>query len=516
MPLEIATTLHMRDLRSDAPASLFNIAGVVGGWAQCTNPHAIVETGEWNGVGPRNATVTTEKLDLGGDDGWAWTFRFAHPDGDDPEVWWVVTVDVVEVDSRPDTEVAVCLSRESADRRVRLHSANPAAPRLIRDLVEAAGMDCLDGDIPIWAEPRELRHEYIDDLLAMLTSPTRRLPVIGVSEDSARHLLPVNIHRLAERVAGMAHVWFVPDEVTWALSDQLPPRLGVFNAAVRIWWPGFDDKADPYQHHLFLRERRGVEDDVVRLVQTASRDRFMPPEDIAAFRTRLRAREEEAFVRDLEKLAVPGAAVDTELLERLKGELEALREDRDTWQALAGEEERAARRAEFTIENQRAEIARLRLSLDGGDEVDISAFDPEESFLDEVRRAYAEYVCPTPSDREEWPLLAMRLHPEFLGSVDALEGVDRDKIVDVCAQVACDRAWKIGGRFVHPLRDGEAGDLPQRTRATDCASAWRCALQQGTAAARRLHWWRVPQAGDDVDIIEFAHVGHHDDFSIPE
>ena len=516
MPLEIATTLHMRDLKSDAPASLYDIARVVGAWAQCANPSSIVESGEWTGVGPRNATVTTEKLDLGGDDGWAWTFRFSHPDHDDPEVWWVVTTEVVEIDERLDTEVAISLSRESADRRIRLHNANPAAPRLVRDLVEAAGMDCLDGDIPIWAEPRDLRSEYLDDLWRMLTSSSRRLPVIGVSEDSRRHLLPVNIDRLAQRVAGMAHVWFVPDEVTWALTDRLSARLSVFNAAVRIWWPGFDERADPYQHHLFMRDLRGVEDDVVRLVQTAARDRFMPPQDIADFRARIRAREEAEFVRELERLAQPGSPEDAEALHRLKADMETMREDRDIWEGLAKAEERARQRAEYTIETQRIEIARLRHSMTGRDGAELDAFDPAEVFLDDVRRAYAEYVCPSPADREEWPLLEMKVHPDFLHTVDEIEGIDREKILEVCAQVGCDRARKIGGRAVHPLREGEAGDLPQITRMVDGASAWRCALQQGTAAARRLHWWRIPGPGDEADMIQFAQVGYHDDFGIPE
>jgi len=506
----------MRDLKSDAPASLYDIARVVGAWAQCANPDAILEGGEWSGVGPRRARVKTEKLDLGGDDGWAWTFELAHPDGDDPTVSWIVTAEVVEVDSRPDTEVALCLSRKSDDRRVRLHSTNPAAPRVIRDLVEAAGMDCLDGDIPIWAEPRTLKREHLDDLLAMLTSPMRRLPVIGVSQDRSQGHLPVHLDRLAQRVAGMAHVWFVPDGVTWDLSDRLPPRLGVFDAAVRIWWPGFDQSADPYEHHLFLKARRGVENDVVGLVQSASRDRYVAPPEIAEFRARLRAREQAEVAREFEKLAAPGAAVDTQVVERLQAEMASAMEDRDLWEALAKEEESEKRRLEFTIRNLQLQIDRLRLAIAGGEDADLADLDPTEGFLREVHEAYTQLVCPSESDREEWPLLQMRVHPEFLLTVDDLEGITRDKIVEVCAQVGCDRARTIGGRYVHGLRTGEAGDLPQRVRASDGASAWRCALKRNASGAPQLHWWRVPTPEGEVDIIEFAQVGHHDDFGIPE
>lgn len=41
-----------------------------------------------------------------------------------------------------------------------------------------------------------------------------------------------------------------------------------------------------------------------------------------------------------------------------------------------------------------------------------------------------------------------------------------------------------------------------------------CALQVNTPSARRLHWWAIP--GKAGQTIEFASVGLHDDFSIPE
>ena len=37
----------------------------------------------------------------------------------------------------------------------------------------------------------------------------------------------------------------------------------------------------------------------------------------------------------------------------------------------------------------------------------------------------------------------------------------------------------------------------------------RCNLQAGTAAARRLHYWQLPDGG-----IELAKIVYHDDFSI--
>jgi hypothetical protein len=69
------------------------------------------------------------------------------------------------------------------------------------------------------------------------------------------------------------------------------------------------------------------------------------------------------------------------------------------------------------------------------------------------------------------------------------------------------------GREVHQLHTGPGGS-PVHVRARDGAKAWRCSLQDGTASARRLHWWVVP--GDAGGLVEFASVGVHDDMTIPE
>ncbi|MFM8980797.1 MAG: hypothetical protein ACKOSS_10110, partial [Planctomycetia bacterium] len=120
----------------------------------------------------------------------------------------------------------------------------------------------------------------------------------------------------------------------------------------------------------------------------------------------------------------------------------------------------------------------------------------------------------TADDRKEFPLAEVRLGAGFLDSVAALQGVSAEKVVQVCAEVACGCAREVEGREVHRLRSGPAGNAPPRTRARDGATAWRCALQVKTPAARRLHWWEVPSATGRV--IELACVGHHDDMRIPE
>jgi hypothetical protein len=115
--------------------------------------------------------------------------------------------------------------------------------------------------------------------------------------------------------------------------------------------------------------------------------------------------------------------------------------------------------------------------------------------------------------RMEFPLHRMAVGKQFLESVRKLDGLPVEKVIEVCAQVACQRAHQVPGREVHPLRSGPAG-APARVRTRDGAKAWRCSLQDNTASARRLHWWDVPRP--DGRVIEFASVGVHDEMEIPE
>lgn len=140
------------------------------------------------------------------------------------------------------------------------------------------------------------------------------------------------------------------------------------------------------------------------------------------------------------------------------------------------------------------------------------ALDPlqsETAFLTGVRVEYARRF--DEGDRANYPLQRMRVGRDFLRSLRTIDGIDMDKVIEVCAQVACGRAHELGGRSVHELRAGEAGS-PGHVRASDGAKAWRCSLQEGTPSARRLHWWDIP--GTAGRTIEFANVVLHDDFSI--
>jgi hypothetical protein len=186
-------------------------------------------------------------------------------------------------------------------------------------------------------------------------------------------------------------------------------------------------------------------------------------------------------------------------------ELEAAVTDR---QRLAGQcEELKAQLAAARKELQRAEgrISALEQRIAG----ELDPLASESAFLAAVRVEHARRF--DESDGQRYPLARMRVGKGFLDSLRRLEGIDVEKVVEVCAQVASGRAHEIPGRAVHELTEGVAGRAI--VRASDGAKAWRCALQVGSPSARRLHWWSIPAKAGTA--IEFANVAVHDEYSIP-
>ena len=127
--------------------------------------------------------------------------------------------------------------------------------------------------------------------------------------------------------------------------------------------------------------------------------------------------------------------------------------------------------------------------------------DPEQQLRFDIEQTWLRR---TPeAERSDRPLHAYQVGPEFLNTLARLQGIRRDKVLDVLVEVLTDRARDIPGRELHPLREAEASQV-QLVRG-DGAKAWRCALQVNTPSARRLHYWRLPDG-----TLELDSVGTHD------
>ncbi|WP_193608082.1 hypothetical protein [Nocardioides lijunqiniae] len=157
------------------------------------------------------------------------------------------------------------------------------------------------------------------------------------------------------------------------------------------------------------------------------------------------------------------------------------------------------RAAEASADRQRAKVRQLQRELD--------SYVP---LADRIRAAVrASWLRNTvKGDRERYPWREPTIGPQFVASLDELEGIGFERVADVCAEVVSGRAAQRHGLQVHALRQTSGGGSGQRVR-EDGARAYRASLQVRSAAARRLHYWELPDGG-----IELAKIGYHDDFTI--
>jgi hypothetical protein len=182
----------------------------------------------------------------------------------------------------------------------------------------------------------------------------------------------------------------------------------------------------------------------------------------------------------------------------LAGELAGLRAQAADLESQLDRAERAVEKLQTRYRNadRKRQIADRRART-------AEFLDPEEQFRYEVRQEWAERIPAT--DKAERPLAAYTLGPEFLASLDRVEGVKRAKVVAVVVEVLTGLVQHLAGREPHQLREGSGGGSAYYSRA-DGATCWRVALQRDVPAARRLHYWR---AGEKY---ELSRVALHDDF----
>jgi hypothetical protein len=80
------------------------------------------------------------------------------------------------------------------------------------------------------------------------------------------------------------------------------------------------------------------------------------------------------------------------------------------------------------------------------------------------------------------------------------------KALKATVEILTGAAERNPARDPHPPRANAAGDTPPHRR-DDGATCFRVAVEKNVAAARRLHFWKLPDGA-----IELSRVVVHDDY----
>lgn len=92
--------------------------------------------------------------------------------------------------------------------------------------------------------------EQTQALYEAIVSPVRVYPIVALSCKFNRADPPVSVERVGEVVWDTVPIYVIESRESRALSELLPDGLGVFNGAMRVWWPGVDGDSEGRWHPL--------------------------------------------------------------------------------------------------------------------------------------------------------------------------------------------------------------------------------------------------------------------------
>ena len=248
----------------------------------------------------------------------------------------------------------------------------PHVPGVLQQIAKTCGLSA--GPFPLTAHAWRINTDAdVEDLVAMLKSEDRRLPVLLASgderaEDPSAPLIDVDA--LARATIGIAHVIAVPADRTYPLSDAFGKVLSVYHGAVRMYLPGFNAASDPYQHRLFLSDGiiRGPDramSELKRISAVESLRRTRLGREVIAFpQMRSAALRIEQERRSNESVS-DSVQIDLmrKRLEAQQTEIEATRAEAAQSFELAATEEERAKLAEAQLNASRWRIQHLTTQL---------------------------------------------------------------------------------------------------------------------------------------------------------
>lgn len=337
-------------------------------------------------------------------------------------------------------------------------------------------------------------------LAAEILDPERTEPIVCLSTRSGEDRPAFDHHRVRKEVGRDAIVRAVrTGPASRYLSALLPPQLGVFGGAARIWWPGVDDDADPRDHPLIL-DRMGRYGP--RALEVLGERFNEGPPSGPSDRPPVRPKHGGKLValpggaaREPRPEPAPRAATPDRDQALLLGALDTARDEiRSLREKLAavrldamtpGDRNAALRR------QARDEIPEQTPTRAARPEQIAQLAIPEAVHRDRVRAHHLEIVAAWlardhDTGRRERPLGPLALGEDYLRAVDAQRGrVSTAALAAVAARIA---SGKQGEADDLDVRASTTAGGEQELRPDDGAPCWSCAVP-GVDGGLRLRWW---------------------------
>lgn len=232
-----------------------------------------------------------------------------HIRKDDDGEW---RTDVVGLKTADDFKVAIVSSRSHFN--ISTYSQIPLTPYIVNLLIRETG-PMFDDGIRIDAEPKEVTEENAAELAALINCEKRNfMPVIYVSKPFFGGTYLTDPRRLAQKLAGLAHVYFELDTKVSPMLRELTDGKNAYNGSIGIYW----------QNHKFKRFALQDTDETISVkiqnyVKTILNTRKTPDECRWSYVQHLKYQRAIDQYRE-------GEAENTELIEYAMQENQALQE----------------------------------------------------------------------------------------------------------------------------------------------------------------------------------------------
>lgn len=339
----------------DAGAVVADVRGRINDWVVNKYDRAwrtsVTLSFDGNTINPLDGhAVRTHHQSLGDVD--LLSLDWTHPhDRDQTSAWHSSIVAGRDGDA---VEIAIAIRIVTVKMTMRPVGYDLGRPGIVTRLID--DYDPRMGDWPVPAHIATIKAADVDRFANdILLAPHRTLPVVVISPDAWNGNYLVDPDDTFEAIKGFAHVAVM--DTKWAafkLTDVVDKELSCYNGAVRIYWPGFTLKSNPFDHRLYLPgnldywKHKGVRfgKHLFRMLATISAFRFVEGTSIRAARKVLSDAERSkvaALADEVKKGHSTKEELETQVLEALEKideltkERDSLKEDLEAQKAAWGE-----------------------------------------------------------------------------------------------------------------------------------------------------------------------------------
>ncbi|HZS39236.1 MAG TPA: hypothetical protein VFF06_20535 [Polyangia bacterium] len=219
--------------------------------------------------------------------------RYEPPDGskgvyvidhavDGDRTWWLVRLDEQTDDWKmfsasvsvtagaQQVFVYITLGTGWATEQINPLAHDPKCPKLVRTLLDLPGR-WYRGLSTLRRLQLVAGFEAGEALAAEIEHRDRTVPIVVLSRDQGGQLaLPELDSKIALDLAGLANVFVVDEDASWALTDAFGAPLSCYRGSMRLYWPQFANNRDGYSHPVWTAQRlRSIGNDLV-----VTRERF--------------------------------------------------------------------------------------------------------------------------------------------------------------------------------------------------------------------------------------------------